>query len=818
MSSKPLKGWPTETFSPRLPDTLPGGVEWPKISVVTPSLNQGTYLEDNILSVLYQQYPNVEHIIVDGDSRDQTQAILAQYEKRLAKVISEPDNGQSEAINKGFCAASGEILTWLNADDMLAPGALAAVAMAFHTSNADLVAGVCQLLRDGQLTHGHLTSCPDGELPLGELLNLDEYWLKGRFFHQPEVMFSRKIWDMAGAGVREDLYWSMDYDLWVRFAKAGATMHVIGKPLAIFRVHEEQKTFDAQEYIPELRQICRTHSVGMDVGENFREEPIKEEFRVVLVNDSGFRGGAGIAHMRLGMALELAGHTVSFVRASDGYRMFDPDKVLRDISREMPDIVLVGNLHGAGFDAGFIARLTDQWPTFVVLHDLWMITGRCAYPGECRKFLSQCDENCPTASEYPALPPQRINAAWQAKYDLMAQPKPPLLLANSEWTRRTAEKSTIMEAGGITDTIKLAYPLDVFLPKDKGESRVQLGLPENDFIVLFAASDVQEKRKGASHLGEALKRLSLPNLTTVCFGWIRDLKQLPTGTVSMGYLEDPEKIATLFAAADIFVGPSLEESFGQVFVEAAACGTPSVAYSIGGVPEALADGITGKLVSTVDPEALSEAIRFLYEDVELRCSLGKWGRLFVDNEWSLNKAYHRFNNILEKHSGNIGLHPPRHINFSIVRGKGIADLAEQAFVFDGVQDTAVSLGHGFCPPEGPFPDIGIERVFHWVVNGECRFTHRIKKAGYFTFSVEYINFINDQKVHIHQGDEIREVVTLGTCKDYSDLRTFEFRADMGIGIFDWVLYFDKTVKEQAGERNLGFMVFSVEVNSLDEIN
>ncbi|MBV5328910.1 MAG: glycosyltransferase, partial [Chlorobium sp.] len=177
------------------PESLPSGKPWPKISIVTPSFNQGKYIEDTILSILLQGYPNVEHIIMDGGSTDETLEIVKSYEQSLAKIISEPDKGQSEAINKGMRLATGDILTWLNSDDMLAPGALAAIAMAFDVNDADLVAGVCHLFKDNRHFASHLTSCPNGPLKARELLDMEHYWQAGMYFYQPEVMFSRRIWE-----------------------------------------------------------------------------------------------------------------------------------------------------------------------------------------------------------------------------------------------------------------------------------------------------------------------------------------------------------------------------------------------------------------------------------------------------------------------------------------------------------------------------------------------------------------------------------------------------------------------------------------------
>jgi hypothetical protein len=188
-----------------LPTTLPDGRPWPKISIVTPSLNQGQFIERTILSVLNQNYPNIEHIVMDGGSIDETRTILPRYSQRV-RVVSEKDSGQSNAINKGMRLCTGELLTWLNSDDMFAPDALAGMAMAFYSSGADMVAGVCQVQKDGEVLNRHMTTCGDGPLPIDGLLDLEGIWQQGQYFYQPEVMFTRALWnEPAGASTNRSI-------------------------------------------------------------------------------------------------------------------------------------------------------------------------------------------------------------------------------------------------------------------------------------------------------------------------------------------------------------------------------------------------------------------------------------------------------------------------------------------------------------------------------------------------------------------------------------------------------------------------------------
>jgi glycosyltransferase involved in cell wall biosynthesis len=649
--------WPYSSEPcPDLPTTMPDGQPWPKISLITPSFNHGQFIEQTILSVLNQKYPNLEYIVMDGGSTDKTSEILKKYHAQFAYCASEKDRGQCHAINKGFARATGEICSWLNSDDLLAPGALPAIALAFRTSEADMVAGICQLHQDGEFIGQHLTSCPDGPLPLHQLLDLEGCWLKGQFFHQPEVFFKRALWEKAGGQLKESLYYSLDYELWLRFAQAGAQLKVIGRPVAQFRVHEEQKTFSVAEFRPELESVrddfMRRQQLSPPANERSRSE--KDLLRVVLFNDIGFLHGAGIAQQRLAMALRLAGHEVipiAFARPNPLNLPQDEkseQRILAAMRKAKPDVVLLGNLHAAGLGERLVAKVVSEFPTISVLHDLWLLTGRCAYNGACNKFLTGCDETCPTAREYPALAPDKIGPAWQEKTRLLAECQGWTLAGNSRWMNqkiadRLAQlpKAADRHAPPIA-LVRFGLPLDIFKPRDKSLCREILNLPQDKFLILSSCSHQAEERKGMSHLVEAMQTLGLPDAAVVCLGHKNKAASLTLeNLIDVGYVHEPLHLALLYSAADLFVSPALEEAFGQVFIEAAACGTPSVGYPVGGVPEALRQGITGHLAATVVPEALAQAIQALYSNPALRQQLSVCGRIFIENEFSFAASYHK---------------------------------------------------------------------------------------------------------------------------------------------------------------------------------
>jgi len=212
--------------------TLPAGQTWPTITVVTPSLNQGPFLEELIRSVLLQGYPRLEFIIIDGGSRDQSCDIIRKYESRLAHWVSEPDRGQSDAINKGFRRATGDLIAWQNADDFYYPGAFRRLALA-------------------SLQH------PDSDIFYGQKDVVDE---QGKFIAtapcsaptfvsmiggpciQSEVTFFRKRVFESGMSLDESFHYFMDFEFFWRLLLAGFRFKQVEGIRAGFRQHPGAKS------------------------------------------------------------------------------------------------------------------------------------------------------------------------------------------------------------------------------------------------------------------------------------------------------------------------------------------------------------------------------------------------------------------------------------------------------------------------------------------------------------------------------------------------------------------------------------------------
>jgi len=252
-------GFPWTEQSQPLPDRLPDGSEYPRISIVAPSYNQGIFLEETIRSVLLQGYPNLEYIIIDGGSNDESVEIIKKYDRFLTYWVSEPDSGQTNAINKGIQRISGQIFAWLNSDDVYAKDALKHVAQSFQTEEFALLCGQCEFMNaeSERLYQADYT----------ETMNLLTV-LADHQVAQPSCFINTNLFKSCGS-LNEDLHYSFDYDYWVRLLLQDIKIHSAPILLSRYRLHQQSKTetsrpkFDRE--IELVHQNALSHQSSVDV-------------------------------------------------------------------------------------------------------------------------------------------------------------------------------------------------------------------------------------------------------------------------------------------------------------------------------------------------------------------------------------------------------------------------------------------------------------------------------------------------------------------------------------------------------------------------
>jgi glycosyltransferase involved in cell wall biosynthesis len=235
-------GWPWDVEN--LTDVKNSGIdlEYPKITVLTPNYNYGHYLEETIRSVLLQGYPNLEYIIIDGSSSDNSIDIIKKYEPWLTYWVSETDRGQTHAINKGLEKATGDIFNWINSDDILMPGALFAIAQGMQDSDAFV--GVVNNFYENEREVKVLPQNISSKGLLTRFNTTDVPSKQDTVYHQPGFWFKTEYLKEIGF-LNEDLNLQFDFDRVVRYVHHHPNVNYSDRVLVNFRCHQEQKTAPA---------------------------------------------------------------------------------------------------------------------------------------------------------------------------------------------------------------------------------------------------------------------------------------------------------------------------------------------------------------------------------------------------------------------------------------------------------------------------------------------------------------------------------------------------------------------------------------------
>lgn len=312
------------------------------------------------------------------------------------------------------------------------------------------------------------------------------------------------------------------------------------------------------------------------------------------------------------------------------------------------DIVNFHNLHGGYFNYLALPKLSRHQPVVLTLHDMWPFTGHCIYSYDCERWKIGCGR-CPYPKTYPEI--HRDATQMELRLKKWAWQKSNMtVIAISRWMERMLRESILKDHP--IHYIPNGVDLDVFRPLDRSQCRQLLGLPPDLNLVLFAAADIRDRRKGVDLLIQALAGLS-PKLKSrtalVIMGKASDLDLSGIGmeTYPLGYIQDDRLKAQVFSAADVFAFPTRADNLPLVLQESMACGTPLVSFDIGGVPDLVRPEVTGLLATAEDARQFGQLIEKILNDSALQTRLSHSCQLIAEREYSLTLQAQRYEKLFQ---------------------------------------------------------------------------------------------------------------------------------------------------------------------------
>lgn len=294
----------------------------------------------------------------------------------------------------------------------------------------------------------------------------------------------------------------------------------------------------------------------------------------------------------------------------------------------------------------WLPRLTRHKPAILTLCDMWPYTGHCQYSYDCDRWKTGCG-HCPYPDGYPAI--QRDGTALEWKLKQWAFQRSNLVVVTkSRWATEQVQQSMLSHFPH--HRIYNGVDTQIFYPRDRQSCRQSLGLPLDRNILLFSASNLNNPRKGGDLLLQAIRELPqsvTANLLLLTLGHGGESLAQAVGieTVNLGYISDEQRLAHCYAAADLFLFPTRNELLGNVALESLACGTPVVAFKVGGVPDVVQHGLTGYLAEPENASDLCRGIQQLLTQPQLHQNMSRNGPERVKQDFSLEVAVQKYTNL-----------------------------------------------------------------------------------------------------------------------------------------------------------------------------
>ncbi len=318
--------------------------------------------------------------------------------------------------------------------------------------------------------------------------------------------------------------------------------------------------------------------------------------------------------------------------------------ILKHSFYQAADVLHFHNLHSGYFNYLALPFLTKNKPAVLTLHDMWGITGHCAYSFDCDRWKIGCGQ-CPYPDIYPPIQTDNTHWEWKLKHWSYSRSKLIAVVATSHWLADQAKQSILN--GYPIHRIPYGIDTKVYQPLDSHDCRSVLGISKNKRVLLFAAQKLTDSRKGGNLLLQALQGLpeSLKAETMLLIfgnGGEALAERVGIPTLNLGFIGSDHLKAIAYSAADLFLFPTRADAFGLVAQEAMACGTPIVAFNIGGVRDLVRPSVTGYLAKADDAKDFCHGIMQLLEDCHLCADLGQQCRAIVQEEYSLELQAKRY--------------------------------------------------------------------------------------------------------------------------------------------------------------------------------
>ena len=308
------------------------------------------------------------------------------------------------------------------------------------------------------------------------------------------------------------------------------------------------------------------------------------------------------------------------------------------------DVVQLYNTHGGYFSHSVLGVASRRKPFVWRLSDMWPLTGHCCYSYDCDRWKTGCG-SCPLLTDEPALRADRTALLWRAKRRIYAGANV-TLVAPSRWIAGLAAQSPLVRHWPV-ECIPNGLNLKVFRPIDRAAAREVLGLPQDESVILFSSVETRAYRKGGTFVAEAVTALKgktrAPFRLLVVGNRASEWeKAVDVPVTAIDAVKDDHLLATLYSAADVFVHPALADNLPNGVLESLACGTPVVAFGVGGVGEAVRPMETGYLARYKDAHDLAEGMKRLLDDPALRRRLGMRCREVAEAEYGMELQTQRF--------------------------------------------------------------------------------------------------------------------------------------------------------------------------------